>query len=134
MCSQTECNAPLALIVDDDTTVRIVMRSVLESHGIRVNDAEDGEKALQIFEKETPDIIVLDIEMPVKDGLQTCAEIRRHPKGQLIPILLSTGHDDTGTLSKGYDAGATDFVIKPLNWSIFGHRIRYMLQAAQAIR
>ncbi len=128
MCSQTECKAPLALIVDDDTTVRIVMRSVLESHGIRVNEAENGEKALQSFEKETPDIIVLDIEMPVKDGLQACAEIRRHPKGQFVPIIMSTGVDDTDSIKRAYEAGATDLAVKPINWPCFGQRISCMLR------
>ena len=133
MTDQQQTQAPLALIVDDDSTVRIVMRSVLESHDIRVNEAADGIAALESFNQETPDIVVLDIEMPKKNGLEACADIRRHPKGKLIPIMMSTGMDDTDSIQLAYDAGATDFAVKPLNWPIFGHRIRYMLQAAQAI-
>ncbi|MEH6358174.1 MAG: EAL domain-containing protein [Pseudomonadales bacterium] len=124
----------LALIVDDDTTVRIVMRSVLESHGIRVNEAANGVEALQAFAEETPDIVILDIEMPEKDGIEACADIRNDPKGKLVPIMMSTGMDDTASINRAYEVGATDFEIKPINWPIFGHRIRYMLQAAQAIR
>jgi len=132
--SQPETEAALALIVDDDTTVRIVMRSVLESHGIRVNEAANGVEALESFDQQTPDIVILDIEMPEKDGLQACADIRHHPNGKLVPIMMSTGMDDTHSINRAYEAGATDFAVKPLNWPIFGHRIRYMLQAARAIR
>ena len=64
MSNASQHDTALALIVDDDTTVRIVMRSVLESHGIRVNEAADGVAALQAFAEETPDIVILDIEMP----------------------------------------------------------------------
>lgn len=125
---------PLALIVDDDTTVRTIMRSVLESHSIRVNEACNGLEALHCFEQEPPDIIILDIEMPEKDGLEACADIRHHAKGKLVPIMMSTGMDDTDSINRAYQAGATDFVVKPLNWPIFGHRIRYMLQSAQAVK
>ncbi len=134
MSNQSQPETALALIVDDDTTVRIVMRSVLESHGIRVNEAANGIEALQRFDDETPDIVILDIEMPEKDGLEACADIRQHSKGKLVPIMMSTGMDDTESINRAYDAGATDFAVKPLNWPIFGHRIRYMLQAARAIR
>jgi len=134
MSNQSQPEAALALIVDDDTTVRIVMRSVLESHGIRVNEAGNGIAALQSFDEETPDIVILDIEMPEKDGLEACADIRHHSKGKLVPIMMSTGMDDTDSINRAYEAGATDFAVKPLNWPIFGHRIRYMLQTAQAVR
>lgn len=134
MTSQSTTNAPLALIVDDDTTVRIVMRSVLESHGIRVNEASNGVVALQSFEQQTPDIVILDIAMPEKDGLQACAEIRQLQNGKLVPIMMCTGMDDTDSINRAYQVGATDFAIKPLNWPVFGHRIRFMLQAAQTIR
>jgi diguanylate cyclase (GGDEF)-like protein/PAS domain S-box-containing protein len=134
MSNQSQLESALALIVDDDTTVRIVMRSVLESHGIRVNEAGNGIEALQSFDEETPDIVILDIEMPEKDGLEACADIRHHSKGKLVPIMMSTGMDDTDSINRAYEAGATDFAVKPLNWPIFGHRIRYMLQAARAIR
>lgn len=134
MSNASQHNTALALIVDDDTTVRIVMRSVLESHGIRVNEAENGLKALQSFVEETPDIVILDIEMPEMDGLTACAKIRELDEGKLVPILMSTGMDDTDSINRAYEVGATDFIVKPLNWPIFGHRIRYMLRAAEAIR
>jgi len=134
MTNASQPDTALALIVDDDSTVRIIMRSVLESHGIRVNEASNGVEALQVFAEETPDIVILDIEMPEKDGLTACAEIRMEAKGKLVPIMMSTGVDDTESINRAYEAGATDFEIKPINWPIFGHRIRYMLQAAQAIR
>lgn len=122
-----------ALVVDDDITIRIAMRSVLEGLGLDVTDAADGEQAVRCFEETLPDVVVLDIEMPVMDGFAACRAIRAHKKGRLIPILMSTGMDDEESIDKAYEVGATDFIVKPITWPVFGHRIRYILRAAQAI-
>jgi len=122
-----------ALVVDDDITIRIAMRSVLEGLNFKVTEAGDGEEALIRFEEETPDIIVLDIEMPILDGLSTCTEIRKKAAGKHIPIIMSTGMDDEASINNAYEAGATDFIVKPITWPVFGHRVRYILRAAQAI-
>ena len=122
-----------ALVVDDDITIRIAMRSVLEGLNFSVTEAGDGEEALIRFEEETPDIIVLDIEMPILDGLSTCTEIRKKAAGKHIPIIMSTGMDDEASINNAYEAGATDFIVKPITWPVFGHRVRYILRAAQAI-
>lgn len=122
-----------ALIVDDDITIRIAMRSVLEGLNFDVTEAADGEEALLRFAEIEPHIIVLDIEMPNLDGLSACAEIRKRPNGKNIPIIMSTGMDDEVSINKAYEVGATDFIIKPITWPVFGHRIRYILRASQAI-
>lgn len=123
----------LALVVDDDSTIRIAMRNVLEQHHFRVIEAKDGNDALRLFSETPPDIVIMDIEMPERDGLSACREIRRYNTGKQVPILMSTGMDDQNSINKAYEAGATDFIVKPINWPIFGHRVRYMLRAAQAI-
>lgn len=123
----------LALVVDDDSTIRIAMRSVLEQHHFRVIEAKDGDEALRRFAEISPDIVIMDIEMPERDGLSACREIRRHDTGKQVPILMSTSMDDQDSINKAYEAGATDFIVKPINWPIFGHRVRYMLRAARAI-
>lgn len=122
-----------ALVVDDDITIRIAMRSVLESHNFCVTEAADGEEALALFEETRPDIIILDIEMPNLDGLSACAEIRNRANGKHLPILMSTGMDDEESINSAYEVGATDFIVKPITWPVFGHRVRYMLRSSQAI-
>jgi CheY-like chemotaxis protein len=85
----------LVLVVDDDTELRHLAASVLSSNGYRVVEARHGREALGRLVSETPDLVVLDLEMPVMDGWEFCAEQQRLPGGHLatIPVLLLTGAD-----------------------------------------
>jgi len=124
---------PLALIVDDDITLRVLAREALEQAGCRVEDASTGQEAIEAFQRETPDIILLDVVMPGMDGCATCAALRKLPGGAAVPILIMTGLDDVKSIATAYDAGATDFVTKPWNALVLSHRVRYMLRASQAV-
>lgn len=126
-------STPLALIVDDDITLRVLAREALEQAGCRVEDAATGEEALDAFQRETPDIILLDVVMPGMDGFTTCAALRKLPGGASVPVLIMTGLDDVKSIATAYDAGATDFVTKPWNALVLSHRVRYMLRASQAV-
>ncbi|MDP3093008.1 MAG: response regulator [Nitrospira sp.] len=126
-------STPLALIVDDDITLRVLAREALEQAGCRVEDAATGQEALEAFQRETPDIILLDVVMPGMDGFATCAALRKLPGGASVPILIMTGLDDVKSIATAYDAGATDFVTKPWNALVLSHRVRYMLRASQAV-
>ena len=126
-------STPLALIVDDDITLRVLAREALEQAGCRVEDAATGQEALDAFQRETPDIILLDVVMPGMDGFATCAALRKLPGGASVPILIMTGLDDVRSIATAYDAGATDFVTKPWNALVLSHRARYMLRASQAV-
>jgi len=123
---------PLVLIVDDDVTVRILARESLEQAGLRVEEAEDGAQALSAFKRLRPDIVLLDIVLPQVGGFSVCEEIRKIPGGDQTPILMVTGVDDIESINQAYGVGATDFAVKPLNWVILGHRVRYMLRASWA--
>ncbi len=124
----------LVLIADDDETARLLMRSSLEQAGFDVIEAEDGAKALASFEAAMPEIVLLDVEMPNLDGFSVCAGLRRLPKGEDVPVLMVTGHDDVDSVNKAYEVGATDFLSKPINWALLGHRVRYMLRASRTFR
>ena len=124
---------PLVLIADDDVNFRLLARKALEMIGFKVEEAEDGEQVLERFDEHQPDIVLLDIVMPNKDGLMTCSELRSRPFGHYIPIVMVTGSDDIETISKAYEIGATDFITKPINWLILGHRVRFMLRTKQLI-
>jgi diguanylate cyclase (GGDEF)-like protein/PAS domain S-box-containing protein len=124
----------LVLVVDDDMTVRLLMRESLEQAGFDVMEAEDGLKAVQSFTETTPQIVLMDVEMPKMDGFSACAALRRLPQGQDTPILMVTGHDDIESVNRAFDVGATDFLAKPINWTLLGHRVRYMLRASRTYR
>jgi diguanylate cyclase (GGDEF)-like protein len=76
-------------------------------------------------------LVILDVQMPVLDGFAACTEIRQGERGDEIPIVIVTGTDDTDSIERAFEAGATDFISKPVNWSLLGHRMRYILRSAE---
>ena len=130
--TEKERKSPLVLIVDDDITVRLLVRRCLEKVGFVVEEASDGEKALSSFENLHPDIVLLDVRMPGMDGFEVCEEIRKLPGGNLLPILMVTGLDDMESINRAYEAGATDFITKSVNWEVLSHHVRFILRASQA--
>jgi len=121
----------IILVVDDDPTLRMLVRATLEKSGFRVEDAEDGEEALRKFIKYQPAVILMDVEMPKLNGYETCKRIRADAVGAHIPILMVTGLEDIESVNRAYSAGATDFLPKPINWSLISHRVRYVLRASR---
>ncbi len=125
--------SPVVLVADDDAMMRFLARESLTQTGFNVCEAVDGAEALKVFEKSSPDIVLLDVNMPNIDGFRVCAAIRKYPGAEQLPILMITGLDDVDSIRQAYDFGATDFITKPVNWMILGHRMRYIFRASQAI-
>ncbi len=125
---------PLALVVDDDLSLRLSMSAALQKAGFAVKEAENGLQALAVFKSHQPDLVLLDVVMPEMDGFETCTALRKLPAGQYTQILMVTGLEDTESIERAFDAGANDFVSKPINWSMLGHRGRYMLRAGRAFQ
>ena len=123
-----------ALIVDDDAMMRLLIRQTLERAGFACHEAVNGVEALQAFGSVQPDIVMLDVMMPEMDGYEACKRLREYADGALVPILMLTGLDDLESINRAYEVGATDFISKPINWGILGHRARYILRASQAFR
>ncbi len=137
MNTQARRTKPLVLVVDDEDVMRLLARESLEQAGFTVEEAANGADAVEAFQDLQPDIVLLDVKMPVLDGFGACARLRETAAGQHTPILVMTGLDDVDSIERAYQAGATDFVNKPINWVILGHRVEYMLRAgrsAQALR
>jgi signal transduction histidine kinase len=109
-------------------------REALEHAGWHVEEAQDGLEARLAFQRHTPDVVLLDVMMPNMDGFTTCAALRTLPEGEHVPILIMTGLDDFDSITKAYDAGATDFIVKPLNAILLTHRVRYMVRANQVLQ
>ena len=117
-------------IIDDDETALLIAEEVLTSEGFEVETYTNSEEALQIVIDQRPDIVVLDVMMPRIDGYEFCARMRQNERTREIPILITTGLDDSESITKAYDAGATNFAAKPINWNIEVSRLRYMLRGA----
>ena len=120
------------LIVDDDPVTRTLTRESLENEGYELAEAEDGFAAYEACQRAVPEMIICDVVMPGMDGFELCRRLRQRPETASIPILMATGLDDYQSIAAAFDAGATDFIAKPLNWLILKYRVRYMLRAARA--
>ncbi len=132
MNAQGRRSKPVVLVVDDEDVMRLLARESLEQSGFEVEEAADGAEAVAVFQRTQPDIVLLDVKMPVLDGFGACARLRETVSGRYTPILVMTGLDDVDSIERAYQAGATDFVNKPINWVILGHRVEYMLRSARS--
>lgn len=125
---------PAVLVADDDAAARFVVTSTLVHEGFAVTEATTGQEAVDAFKRSRPDVILMDVEMPVMDGYQACEIIRNCEGGADLPIVMVTGHDDSESINRAFDIGATDFISKPINWSLIGHRLRYILRGAAHVK
>jgi diguanylate cyclase (GGDEF)-like protein len=121
------------LIADDDAILREIASVMLNEAGFVVQTVPSGDAAVAVCALRMPDIALLDVEMAEGDGYQACANIRSLPGGADVPIVMVTGCDDTLSIDHAYEAGATDFVVKPINWTLLAHRIRYVMRGARTI-
>jgi diguanylate cyclase (GGDEF)-like protein len=118
------------LIVDDDDEARAAAAEALRSAGLVVDEVSNGLEALKAFQTRRPHI-VREVMTPFVDGYSTCRAMRDQAGGEEASIVMMTDIDDVESLRFGYEAGATDFITKPVNPVILQHRIRYMLRAAE---
>jgi two-component system sensor histidine kinase ChiS len=117
------------LICDDDRTHLLILNETLKAQGYDVVQAENGEIAFETYCRFLPDIVLLDVKMPILNGYEVCTKIRATTTGQYIPILMITGSDDYESIEKAFEVGSTDFLSKPIKWSLNPHRIKYMLRS-----
>jgi diguanylate cyclase (GGDEF)-like protein/PAS domain S-box-containing protein len=120
------------LVADDEPTSRVLMQAALRKSGFEVTLAVDGNDALRQFRAGPCDMVMLDVDMPGLNGYQVCAELRKEA-GDELPIVMVTGMDDIESIERAYESGATDFMAKPINWSLIGHRVRYLFRAYLAL-
>lgn len=111
----------------------MIMRAALRKAGFEVRTAEGGQDALNQFRAAPCDLVMLDVEMPDMSGHDVCAVLRAEA-GPLLPIVMVTGMDDVSSVELAYSSGATDFISKPVNWALLGHRVRYLFRGLQALQ
>ena len=127
-------DSPLVLICEDDSMQRLLVRQCLESEGMSVLEARDGYEALDLVSNNSPDFIFMDVDMPGISGIETCRRLRARDDAKDIPLLIVTGADDQETIDMGFEAGATQYITKPLNWPLLGRLVRYMLRSAETLK
>lgn len=116
------------LIVDDHEDNIELLRARLEARGYQTIAAEDGEQALRLVEERLPDLILLDVMMPKVDGIEVARRIRANKALPFIPIIMQTALDSTEQTVEGLDAGADDYITKPINFAVLEARVRTQLR------
>jgi predicted signal transduction protein with EAL and GGDEF domain/DNA-binding response OmpR family regulator len=126
---------PRVLLVDDDEVTLMIVGAALRERGFVVREVSSGKAALDALSDGLPDVIVLDAMMPPPDGFDTCRALRAIPGCENVPVLMLTGLNDEASITRAYEAGATDFFVKTQQWtqqwSLLDGRLRYLLRASR---
>ena len=146
---------PLILLADDDKAIRALLCECMENEGYRVVNTANGKECLDAYIALKPDLVLLDALMPVMDGFTCCYELLQIAKKNLAlalanfdsesyastsvisklwertPILMITGLEDSESVDRAFNSGATDYVTKPIHWAVLRQRVRRLLQQAQ---
>lgn len=116
------------LVVDDDAPTRMLLTKLLGRQGYDLIEAANGEQAIALFDAERPDLVLLDVMMPIMDGYVACERIRAIDNDEGSPVVMLTAADDMDAIEAAFTAGATDFITKPINWPLLIQRVRYALR------
>ena len=130
MIRETQHAKRVVWVIDDDETVLLLAAEVLAGAGFDVKTFSDAVVALTAAERNLPDLVVVDVIMPGMDGFEFCSHLRKLPRGDAVPVLVTTSLDDTASINHAYRAGATNFATKPVNWAIEVQRLHYLLKSA----
>jgi putative two-component system response regulator len=116
-------NRPLILAVDDEASNLQLLRQILQDH-YRLLFAKDGARALELARQENPDLVLLDVMMPGMSGYEVCASLKANPEPAAIPVIFVTALTDTADELEGFEAGAVDYITKPVSPPIVRARVR----------
>lgn len=115
------------LIVDDSMSVRNQLRQILESDGLYVCEAENGQRGLELCRERTVDLVIVDVNMPVMDGIEMITKVRELDQHKKTPIFVLTTESGLSTAKQGKAAGATAWIVKPVNPDVLLRGVRGVL-------
>lgn len=119
------------LVVDDDPIYRETARMFLTMLGRNVSLAENGHAGLKALAEKPFDILIVDMEMPDISGLEVIRQLRNQPQLADLPVIMVTSRDDAMAIDRAYELGASSFVVKPVNWTLLDHYLRFVCRAAR---
>ena len=122
----------IAIVADDEDLGRLLLSEAVAQLGLTVSSHDNGAAALEAALKQNLAIVLLDVDMPGLDGYAVCRQLRAEPRYANVPIVMVTGHEDSAAIDLAFDAGATDFIAKPVNWALLPRRLSYILRNAAA--
>jgi CheY-like chemotaxis protein len=125
---------PRVLVVDDDPLSRKLVARRLEILSAEILEASEGAEAFKLLNDNLVDLLLLDLEMPGMDGYDLLGCVRAVQALKHLPIVVLTGRDDRASLERALSAGATSYLLKPLNWTAFGSHIAHLLAVAAYMR
>ena len=123
---------PRIVAIDDDAMVLLMISRALKAAGMACHTATSGAAGLRLIREQAPDLVLLDIVMVGEDGFAICREIRQTWSAEELPVVMVTGLEDLASINAAYQAGANDFLVKPLHFQHLPHRIQHVLQANRA--
>jgi two-component system phosphate regulon response regulator PhoB len=125
---------PLVLVVEDEAPLVTMLRYNLERQGFRVEEAADGEEALEKIAERKPDLVLLDWMLPGVSGLEICRQLRRRNSTRELPVIMITARTEEQDAVRGLNTGADDYVTKPFSVDFLLARMRALLRRAGPVR
>ena len=122
------------LIVDEDRGTRLALGKIMDAYGFAVVEADNGEDAVKLCHGRPPELILMDAVMPGMDGFTACTHIRSLPGMVSTPIIVITALDDSQAIETALAAGATDYIPRPINFSLLRKRVAQLIDASRASR
>ena len=127
-------NMPKILVVDDEMDILEIIRHALNKEGFEVHIAANGFQALEQTRKIKPDLILMDVMMPVMDGMEACRQLKEDSETQNIPIVFLTARSEEFAELAGFEAGADDYIAKPIRPRVLMSRLKAILRRKNAIQ
>ncbi len=122
------------LLVDHINSSRESSRNFLEKNNYYVTEAKNGQEAILQFTHHCPDIILMNVEIPVIDGYEACKIMKADPVNSSVPVIMVTTNKDQKSIDQCYASGAADFEAKPINWSVLLQRLKFILRASETVK
>lgn len=132
--SLLEKKNPVILIAEDSDTERLALVRLLKGEGYGVLEARGGFEAMALYEAAAPDAVLLDVLMPDLDGLAVCTHICSRTDQRPVPVFIITAMQDEASVTRAYQAGASDFITKPVNPAVLSQRLKKTLEACDALK